>query len=257
MSRGRDAGRRVATPACGNAVGWRDVEHSVPEGARFIRQLRMGVSGRGSDIMGVLCSERSRPEGLGWSIVDRATRPAFGGRGAGHGRPRLWDGLSSRWGRRGCSSTARLRCSAAAGRPGSPFLKYLGRVSLAHKRVARSAWGRIGFGALTGFTGSDRMEHGLGLAEVLLALRSELQQAIVAGQGQDVRFRLGTVDLEFQVVLTREGEGQGGIKFWVLELGASARVASTATQTLKLQLTPVDRRGGPLDASSQWESRPE
>jgi Trypsin-co-occurring domain 2 len=84
------------------------------------------------------------------------------------------------------------------------------------------------------------MGERLGLAEVVQSLRAELYEAMVAGAGQVVRFRVGAVDLEFQVEVSREGGIGGKIRFWVVEAGGEGKVKSASTQAVKLRLEPMD-----------------
>jgi len=85
----------------------------------------------------------------------------------------------------------------------------------------------------------------LQLAEVVANLREELLEAMRAGEGQPLRFELGTVELELTVAVEKEAKPGAKVKFWVLEVGTEARLASTNTQKLKIRLEPVDpARGG-------------
>ena len=80
------------------------------------------------------------------------------------------------------------------------------------------------------------------LRDVIRGLRDEIAQAALDGAGNAISFALGPIELEFNVVATREGGGGGGIKFAVLGIGAnvdaSAKVANERTQKVKFTLTP-------------------
>lgn len=80
------------------------------------------------------------------------------------------------------------------------------------------------------------------LADLIGQLRSELTEAMRAGENEELRFELGPVELELTVAVTREAKPGAKVKFWVVELGAEATVGSATTQTIKLQLDPR-RRG--------------
>lgn len=84
---------------------------------------------------------------------------------------------------------------------------------------------------------------GVGLAEAIGQVRSELEKAIKEGAGSDVAFKAGPVELEFEVGFTRTGGVQGGFQLSVLSLGAKRERSSTATHAVKVSLTPVDREG--------------
>ena len=91
------------------------------------------------------------------------------------------------------------------------------------------------------------MAERLGLSEVIASLRAELTDAMAEGTGKQVRFKAGTVDLEFNVTVAREGGVGGKVRFWVIEAGADGKVSSASTQTVKLRLEPWDTvAGGPV-----------
>lgn len=87
----------------------------------------------------------------------------------------------------------------------------------------------------------------IALAEMIEELRKELQAAVKAGEGQEIRFGLGEVTLEAQVEVTREGGGTAGLKFWVAEVGTSGTVTSARTHKIVLKLEPRHRSGGKID----------
>ena len=82
------------------------------------------------------------------------------------------------------------------------------------------------------------------LADTIAAVRRELGSAQAAGQGQQVQFRTGPVELEFEVAVTRTGGGQAGVQLWVLTLGGKADLAHATTQRIKVTLQPVDPETG-------------
>jgi hypothetical protein len=91
------------------------------------------------------------------------------------------------------------------------------------------------------------------LAELVENLRKELSGARHAGEGQDLRFEVGNVELELSVVVTKEGGASGKVKFWVLELGGDAKATSGATQRIRLTLTPQLAGGGRTLITGQAE----
>jgi hypothetical protein len=47
--------------------------------------------------------------------------------------------------------------------------------------------------------------------------------------------------------VTKSGEGRGGVKFWVVELGGAASFAREEIQTVTVTLgAPVDQNGDPV-----------
>ena len=69
----------------------------------------------------------------------------------------------------------------------------------------------------------------IGLKDMIQQLRRELCEAITASAGEDLKFRLESIDLELQVAVTRSDEAGGGIKFWVVNAAASLGDQSKAS----------------------------
>jgi Trypsin-co-occurring domain 2 len=74
----------------------------------------------------------------------------------------------------------------------------------------------------------------VGLADAVKALRSELMEAITAGQDESMRFSLDPIELTVQAVVTKDVHGNIGWK--ILEFGA--KYDSQTTQSITLKLTP-------------------
>lgn len=96
----------------------------------------------------------------------------------------------------------------------------------------------------------------LELANVITALRGQLQVAMSQGEDQDLRFQATGLDVEFQVGVTKSVGAKGGVKFWVLELGGEASRDTQATQTVKLSLKPITREGGDVAIASSSDVSP-
>lgn len=77
------------------------------------------------------------------------------------------------------------------------------------------------------------------LADMIKQLRDELQTAVRAGEGEEIRFELGEVTLEAQVEVAKEGSGKAGVKFWVVDAETSGKASKAVTQKLVLKLRPV------------------
>jgi hypothetical protein len=103
----------------------------------------------------------------------------------------------------------------------------------------------------------DDAEGLVRLAEFVSALRAEIQVAQASPADGDVRFHVGPVQVEFSVVTTKEGTGNAGIRFWVVEAGAGGRFAKETVQRITVELTPVDRAGNPIEISSRLRRRPD
>jgi hypothetical protein len=85
---------------------------------------------------------------------------------------------------------------------------------------------------------------GVGLADAVKALRAELTSAMAEGADQALRFELGPVEMEFLLEVNREAGGEGGVRFWVVSLGASGSVTHGSTHRVTLQLVPKTSSGG-------------
>lgn len=100
-------------------------------------------------------------------------------------------------------------------------------------------------------------EVDLPLTDVLRALRRELLEAVDEGASSELRFAVGTVELEVEVRVRREKSAGGGIRFWVVSGAGKAQRESSTTHTVRLTLTPVVRDGEDVLLSSRIPSRPE
>jgi len=84
------------------------------------------------------------------------------------------------------------------------------------------------------------------LASAIAALREELADAVRSGEGEEIRFALGAVELELQVAVESTKDVKVGVKFWVLSGDAVDGGSSNVTQTIKLTLTAMrDTPQGP------------
>jgi hypothetical protein len=77
------------------------------------------------------------------------------------------------------------------------------------------------------------------LASVIKGLREELERAVVAAEGEALRFELGPIELEVSVALERAGHAGAKVRFWVLESGADAVVGTVSSQRINLTLQPT------------------
>jgi hypothetical protein len=85
---------------------------------------------------------------------------------------------------------------------------------------------------------------GLGLADAIELIRSELESASEKSKHSPIAFRAGPVDLEFEVVFDVSGGADAGVRVWVVSLGAKGEVSKTQTHRLKVSLQPIDRTTG-------------
>jgi Trypsin-co-occurring domain 2 len=98
------------------------------------------------------------------------------------------------------------------------------------------------------------------LASAIEALRGELVDAVRSSENEEIRFALGTVELELQVAVEKKFDGHGGIKFWLISLGGGASRSSGDTQAIKLSLTAMRNTAqglqSPVLVGSPQTSRP-
>lgn len=98
------------------------------------------------------------------------------------------------------------------------------------------------------------------LASAIEALRGELAEAIRSGEGEELRFALGTVELELQVTVEKQVEGSAGIKFWLVSAGGGGKAGTASAQKIKLSLTATrttpDGIQSPVLVGSKQSKRP-
>ena len=82
------------------------------------------------------------------------------------------------------------------------------------------------------------------LKDSITALRKELIESILAAQGEALRFEVGEITLEFQVEVEKAREGKGGIRFWVVDMGAGGSLKDKAIHKVTIPLKPVTKGGG-------------
>jgi hypothetical protein len=98
----------------------------------------------------------------------------------------------------------------------------------------------------------------LGLAEAIEAVRDELRRTQEAGAAGDVRFSVGSVEIEFVVDVATSGGGEASIKVLSLvSLGGKGEVSRGETNRVKVTLTPVTASGEPYVVSDEDDERPD
>jgi hypothetical protein len=84
---------------------------------------------------------------------------------------------------------------------------------------------------------------GIGLKEMIIALRKELLDAQKEGVQRDLKFNVEQIEMEVELVTTKEGGAEGGVKFWVYSADMKASLGETRTHRLKLKLKPESNDG--------------
>ncbi len=86
----------------------------------------------------------------------------------------------------------------------------------------------------------------IGLQEAIAALRTELIEAVMASQGEKLRFEVGEITMEFQIEVERSMEAKGGLKFYVVDLGAGGTEKAKDVHKVVIPLKPVRADGKPI-----------
>jgi len=99
-------------------------------------------------------------------------------------------------------------------------------------------------------------EDGVPLAATIRHLRHELQDAMAEGANEKLQFRVEGLELTLTVTVTRDTEGGGGIKFWVINASGKIKASELNTHTIKLKLSPVDGKGNEVRISDSSDKQP-
>jgi hypothetical protein len=97
----------------------------------------------------------------------------------------------------------------------------------------------------------------LPLAEVVVALQTELLRAQKAASDTGIRFPVAGAQLEFHVALRKAADVHTGVKFWVIEAGGKAELASEEIQKVSITLgPPSDESGNSVNLRRDWPAAP-
>lgn len=88
---------------------------------------------------------------------------------------------------------------------------------------------------------NDQPQPGIGLADAIGTIRSELERAIREGADAQLGFTAGAVELELEVVFSGSRQAEAGVKAWVVSIGGSAGTAESKSHKVKVTLQPIDR----------------
>ena len=99
-------------------------------------------------------------------------------------------------------------------------------------------------------------DAGVGLAEAIRSLRAELSLAMQHGAGEEIRFRVGPVELEFLLEVTQEAGIEGGVRFYVVSLGGKGSVARSSTHRITLSLLPLTAEGKDVSVVDEVAVKP-
>ncbi len=106
------------------------------------------------------------------------------------------------------------------------------------------------------------MSKSIELAESIGELRAQLDRAIKDAEGHHLRFEIQDLELELQVVATKDakvgGKVEAGVKFWLLGGGSASAEGSlgegsSQLQKIKLKLRPKLKSTGETPDLAAWE----
>jgi hypothetical protein len=98
----------------------------------------------------------------------------------------------------------------------------------------------------------------MGLTEAIEAVRDELRKAQDTGRNADVRFSVGSVDVELAIEVVKKAGGEASIKVLnLLSLGAKGEVSQGNTNRVKVTLNPISVGGASFEVASAQDRRPD
>jgi hypothetical protein len=93
---------------------------------------------------------------------------------------------------------------------------------------------------------ADDQKSRVRLADAIKELRAEISRARQEGQGQDVRFRAKSIDVELAIDFELSGEGSAGVSKWIpfvdVSVKGTAKNKSAHKIVIKLE---IDEAGNP------------
>lgn len=101
------------------------------------------------------------------------------------------------------------------------------------------------------------VDDAFGLANVLVALRHELNESQRRAQEENIKFGIDEIDIELEVVTLKSAEAKCGVKFWVYNAEGGGKLASESRHKLRLKLRPEGPGGEPLKVAGEVTRRPE
>jgi hypothetical protein len=99
-------------------------------------------------------------------------------------------------------------------------------------------------------------EPGVGLAEAIGAVRSDLIAAQREGLGKDLTFGVGKVTVELGGEIRTAAGGRAGVKFWVVMVDAKGERSSNVTHKITVELSPQKPDGTPWKVAGSVSKPP-
>jgi len=82
------------------------------------------------------------------------------------------------------------------------------------------------------------MSEGIELADVIRQVRGDLNLAMWEGEGKDLRFRLGPVELELELEVTRSTTPGAKVRFMVVDVEAAQQRSTAVRHHIRVVLHP-------------------
>jgi hypothetical protein len=98
----------------------------------------------------------------------------------------------------------------------------------------------------------------IGLADAIEVVRGELRKAQDAGRKADVRFSVGSVEVELVIEIVKKAGAEASIKVLnLLSLGGKGEVSKGDTHRVKVTLNPIGVGGETFEIASAQNRRPD
>lgn len=96
------------------------------------------------------------------------------------------------------------------------------------------------------------------LAEFIGHMHDEMDKAQQAGKDKNLQFEVGPIEVELAVQSQKEAHAGGGVRFYLVSVGADGKVADASIQRIKLTLKPSVRADAnaavPAESERPWSS---
>jgi len=104
---------------------------------------------------------------------------------------------------------------------------------------------------------SDADDSDTSLADAIIAVRRNLIRAQKEGEGEEVRFTVGTIEMEFAVDVSKKAGAEISVNVLnLISLGGKGDRSRAETNRVKIVLNPHTIAGQPFEVASARKGRP-
>jgi hypothetical protein len=89
----------------------------------------------------------------------------------------------------------------------------------------------------------EQPDSGIPVADLVNAVRAELERAAVEAREHQLQFEVTDVQLEVEVATTGTRTAEGGLKLWVVTIGGKGSKENAATHKVTLNMSAVTADG--------------